>query len=411
MAVIEFTLKKNKNNLILFVHGLTGGKDTWLNPNSGYFFDLLSQDEFVSEHFDIAHFEYYSKLTDVSSKLERLKKFFKRTYEKSLKNISIEELGELLSTEVRFTLSAYDKIVIIAHSMGGLITKSHVINNYKQNKNHKIKLFISLAVPHLGAESAVFGKLITSNIQIANLAPLNDLCPKLNDDWVKLSLKPSIKYFYGTHDDVVTKSSAIGTDNLVQDQIACNDNHTSIAKPAGLGSTTVTAVIKFLKDFIHGDTSDLNLDLKTLESDSQFDDEYFVLKLLLADVHTSTVKNSKEHFLNAEYARKLFSSASDQKAINDLYGRIRTVYQDSYDRYVSDSNMTSGMLVSEIHSKIVSEDSNYLKSGLPLIHALHKKGMLHQLANDLNKDIWWNEDKSIDSLDKLKTKLLEEQDT
>jgi hypothetical protein len=410
MVVIEFTHKNNKNNLILFVHGLTGGKDTWLNQDCGYFFDLLSQDAFVDNHFDIAYFEYYSKLTNISSKLEKLKKLFKRTYEKSLKNISIEELGELLSTEIRFTLSAYDNIIVIAHSMGGLITKSHVINNYNQNKNHKIKLFISLAVPHLGAESAVFGKLITSNIQIANLAPLNDLCPKLNDSWVKLSLKPPIKYFYGTHDDIVTKNSAIGTDNLVQDQIACNDTHTSIAKPTS-SSATITAVIKFLKDFIQGDTTDQNLDLKSLESDSQFDDEYFVLKLLLADVHISTVKNSKEHFLNAEYARKLFSSASDQKAINDLYGRIRTVYQDSYDRYVNDSNMTSGMLVSEIHSKIVSEDSNYLKSGIPLIHALHKKGMLHQLANDLNKDIWWSEDKSIDSLEKFKTNLLEEQES
>ena len=97
------------------MHGLTGGKDTWLNPNSGYFFDLLAQDDFVKENFDIAHFDYYTKLTDVSKSVEKFKNLFKRTYQKSLKNISIEELGELLSTEVRFNLSSYDKIVIVGN--------------------------------------------------------------------------------------------------------------------------------------------------------------------------------------------------------------------------------------------------------------------------------------------------------
>lgn len=400
--MIEFTLKNDKNNLILFIHGLTGGKDTWLNPTNGYFFDLLATDPFVAENFDIAFFEYYTKLTNTQSRLEKLKKFFTRTYEKSLKNISIEELGNLLTTETRFSLDHYDRIIVIAHSMGGLITKSHIINNAKQGKNHKIKLFISLAVPHLGSELAVYGKLVSSNIQILNLAPLNEVCPKLNDEWVKLPIKPSIKYFYGTHDTTVPKTSAVGTDNIIQDQIACNDDHTSIAKPAGLTSTTMNAIIKFLKEFIEGETHDLNLEVKSLDSDNQYDQEYFVLKLLMADIHHSTITNCKENFLNAEYARKLFSSSSDQKVFNDLYGKIRSLYQDSYDRYLADPSVNSGMLVSELHSKILSEDSLFLKSALPLINGLHKKGMLHQLANDLSRDIWWSDDKSIPSLEKLK---------
>lgn len=408
--MIEFTLKNNKNNLILFIHGLTGGKDTWLNPTHGYFFDILAKEPFVIENFDIAFFEYYSKLTNNQTRLEKLKKFFKRTYEKSLKNISVEELGALLTTETRFTLDSYDRIIIIAHSMGGLITKSHIINNAKQGKNHKVKLFISLAVPHLGSELAVYGKLVSSNIQILDLAPLSEVCPQLNDDWVKLAFKPLIKYFYGTHDDIVPKTSSVGTDNLMQDQIACNDNHTSIAKPDGLSSTTVTAVIKFLKEFIEGQTHDLNLEVKSLDSDTQYDQEYFVLKLLLADVHNSTIKNSKEHFLNAEYARKLFSSASDQKVFNDLYSKIRSLYQDSYDRYLADPNVNSGMLVSELHSKILSEDSLFLKSALPLLNGLHKKGMLHQLANDLSRDVWWSDDKSITSLDQLKVEKADKEE-
>jgi hypothetical protein len=30
--------------------------------------------------------------------------------------------------------------------------------------------------------------------------------------------------------------------------------------------------------------------------------------------------------------------------------------------------------------------------------------MLHQLANDLDEDIWWNENKSISALEELKLK-------
>ena len=169
------------------------------------------------------------------------------------------------------------------------------------------------------------------------------------------------------------------------------------------------AVIKFLKEFIEGETHDLNLEVKSLDSDTQYDQEYFVLKLLLADVHNSTIKNSKEHFLNAEYARKLFSSTSDQKVFNDLYSKIRSLYQDSYDRYLADPSVNSGMLVSEVHSKILSEDSLFLKSALPLLNGLHKKGMLHQLANDLARDVWWSEDQSITSLDKLKIEKVDKE--
>lgn len=31
--------------------------------------------------------------------------------------------------------------------------------------------------------------------------------------------------------------------------------------------------------------------------------------------------------------------------------------------------------------------------------------MLHQLANDLNDDVWWSENQSIESLEKLKFEL------
>ncbi|MCO4858844.1 GPI inositol-deacylase [Herbaspirillum sp. WGmk3] len=408
--MIEFVTNAGRPNLILFVHGFTGGRDTWKNTEHGYFFDQLRTIEKIESNFDIACFEYFSKLTNLfpnaNARLTGIRALLKRPFQKVEKNISINEIAALLRSQLRFQLSGYENIFIIAHSMGGLVTKAALIRDAELNSINRIRLVISLAVPHLGADLATYGKLLSNNQQIHDLAPLSELCPALNDSWVKLSDKPVIKYFYGTYDDVVKKHSAIGLENTEQDVIACDDTHLSICKPSGANSNLIKAIEHFLEEFLNGDSSRDKLEFQKLDHPEQFNDEYFVLKLLVADVHNAVVSHSKEHFLNAEYARKLFSSSADQKKLKDLYDRIRTLYQDSYGKYISNGESNSGLLVSEIHQKIIDEDSGYLKTALPLIHGLHKKGMLHQLANDLTNDIWWSETQSVPALDDLKAKLI-----
>ncbi|MDN2679467.1 ABC-three component system protein [Janthinobacterium sp. SUN033] len=406
--MLNILTKSNKPNVILFVHGFCGGVETWKHENGSHFYQHILKSAIVAEHFDIATFDYFSKFSNTSvaanNMLDKLKSLFKTSSKKNEKNIGIDEISELLKTNIRFHLDDYENIIIIAHSMGGLITKNFIVKETLEAGITKIKLVISLAVPHLGTELASFGQLFTSHEQIRDLAPLSDICPKLNEQWVKLSIKPAIKYFYGTYDDVVKKSSASSIDCEDKDIIACDDSHLSICKPESEYSTVVIATNKFLKEFIQG-SGEIQLAAQKLENAEQFSDEHFVIKLILADVHQATITHSKEHFLNAEYARKLFSSASDQKKLGDLYTRIRTLYHDSYDKFLHTNEMTPGKLVSEVHEKIISEDSTYLKSALPLIHGLHKKGMLHQLANDLSDDIWWTEECSITALDKVRASL------
>lgn len=406
--MIEFIKNNKRNTVILFVHGFTGGKETWKNMQHGYFFDQLSQFPSIAENFDIATFDYFTKLSslfvEINSTIGRLRSLFTKIQTKSKKNVSIEEISALLGSQIRFALAAYDNIIVVAHSMGGLVTKACILNDLRQGQASKIKLLISLAVPHLGANLATYGKLLSNNKQINDLAPLSELCPTMNNEWVKYNLKPDIKYFYGTYDDIVTKESAIGTDNLPQDTIACDDDHLSICKPAGASSVAITATKQFLDHFVQQRELEVGLTPKRLIDPSQYRDEAFVLKLMLADVHNAAVKHSKEHFLNAEYARKLFSSAADQERLRILYDKIRTLYQNCYESFVSKGG-DSTLLVNEVHQKIVSEDANYLKTALPMLQGLHKMGMLHQIANDLQDDVWWSEDQSIEALEALKVKL------
>lgn len=407
--MINFVAQNNRRNVILFIHGFTGGKETWQNSSGEYFYDLLHEDQNIQENCDIATFEYFSKLTtilvDTKSTTQKIFALFGATPTKAPKNLGVEEIAELLRTQIKFRLKSYERVFVIAHSMGGLVAKSAIVKDYNENIQNRISLFISLAVPHLGADLANLGKYIVSHPQVKDLSSIGDLIPHLNNQWIKIENHPKIKYFYGTYDNVVPKASAIGTDTIQQDIVSCDDDHTSICKPSSENTITVVAT----KDFINQSINEVNIaddfEFQSLENEKQFDNEYFVLKLLIADVHQATLKNSKEHFLNAEYARKLFSSSLDQQQLVALYSRIRTLYQNSYEYFLNKDGKieNGGLLVNDVYEKIIREDANFLKSNLPFIAGLHKMGMLHQLANDINQDIWWSEEHSIAALQKLIT--------
>ncbi|MCQ8181039.1 hypothetical protein U737_03115 [Methylomonas sp. LW13] len=405
--MIEFISQQNKKNLILFVHGFCGGEATWKNGEARSFPELLSDDLEISGNYDIAHFSYFTKLLNLFAKAGKVSTFVKRifgtSHGKLANNISIEEIGNLLRTEIRFKLQSYDNIIVVAHSMGGLVTKSAITKDIEEKTLPKIKLFISLAVPHQGAEAATFGKLISDNLQIEGLSPLNDFIHKINDKWLKTSLRPITKYFYGVHDSVVKKTSAVPIDKEKSDAISVDEDHTSITKPENSASTTVIAVKQIILDFEKNDPGISSLEIKQLEEETDFDDELFVLKLISAHIHNTTIREAKEAFLNAEYIRKIFSNSSDQKRLAELYTKIRKVYQNSYTKYIHDGIPNSGLLLADVHETILKEDKKFLDTFILFINAIHKQGMLHQLANSKDENIWWVKDGSIDSLRNLLT--------
>ncbi|ELP1304951.1 ABC-three component system protein [Pseudomonas aeruginosa] len=403
--MIEFISQNNKKSLILFVHGFCGGEATWRNGTEKSFPELLRDDPEISENYDIAQFLYFTKLLNLFAKAGKvstlLKRLFSTSHGKLTNNISIEEIGNLLRTEIRFRLQTYDNVIIIAHSMGGLVTKSAITKDIKDRNPSKIKLFISLAVPHQGAEAATYGKLISDNLQIEGLSPLNDFIHKISDEWLKTSIRPATKYFYGVHDSVVKKTSAAPSDKEKSDIIPVNEDHTSITKPDSADSTTYIAVRQTILDFEKNDPGISNLEFQELLDDTDFDDELFVLKLISADIHKTSIREAKEVFLNAEYIRKIFNSPSDQKRLSDLYTKIRKIYQTSYSKYLHNGIPNSGLLLADVHETILKEDKIFLDTFIPFINAIHKQGMLHQLSNSVDEEVWWTKDASANSLKKL----------
>lgn len=401
--MIEFISKKSgSSHLILFIHGFTGGEDTWSNGNGSSFPELLSGDDQIAVKYDIAQFTYFTKLTNFYAKVgntsKLIKKLFSTSHEKLRKNSSIEEISNLLRTEIRVRLEDYDSLIVIAHSMGGLVTKSAIVKDLKEESLSKVKLFISLAVPHQGATLASYGSLISKNIQIEELQPLNKFIYEINDYWLKTNLRPETKYFYGLNDGIVDKTSAVPADKEVSDIISVDEDHSSITKPLTNNETTYLAVRKLITEFTDDDPAITSFQIQSLESGEEYNDELFVLKLLAADIHQSSVRNAKEVFLNAEYIRKIFSSDAEQKRLADLYKRIKKVYQGSYSKYVHDGIPNSGLLLADVHEQILREDKEFLQTLIPFLNAIHKQGMLHQLANNKTESIWWDKNANMEAL-------------
>ncbi|MBL4798384.1 MAG: hypothetical protein JKY50_13285 [Oleispira sp.] len=393
MITIESRNDGNKK-IIIFVHGFTGGKETWEHPEGGYFWDMLATEASITDSFDIGYYEYYTTFSEIFTKAKiafsSLKSLFKKSVKSTKKNLEINDISSLLQSEIKYRLSGYDEVIVIAHSMGGLITKGCILKDIEEGEISKIKLFISLAVPHRGVNLAAYGKLLSGNKQIAGLDALSNVITSQNDQWVKSNPKPTVKYFYGANDSVVSKSSAVAVEVEKNEITPFDEDHPSICKPSSKNALIYIAVKSNLEDYAQGILDESNsFEIQRLSSEDQFNDENFVLKLFVADVCNANISNSKEFFLNAEFIRKVFSSDYDQEKLTDLYEKIRSLYQDSYARLDSNEFTSADQLINDIHDKIVREDSAYLKTLLPKIHATHKKGMLHQLANDADGDIHW----------------------
>jgi len=393
-----FQKTEGRNNLVLFVHGFRGGASTWENKNGSSFPRLLLTDEYIKDNFDVAVYEYFSVLTDLfaesKTKYRIIKDFILNRTSKKEKNLDINELSKNLNSLIRFSLGEYENIYIVAHSMGGLITKSLIINQFQNNDDTNVRLFVSLAVPHLGAEKATFGSIISSNLQIDNLRPVCEFIGKLNEKWIQLDNRPITKYVYGSYDEYVTETSAVAIELESKDVSSVAEDHNSISKPDSDTHLLVIAVCQFLKEACqHTELRDVGY--QKLADDTLYDDELFVIKLIVAGIAPDVQLNVKELFLNAEYARKLLKSKYDKRKLEDLFENLQQLYRDSYDRHLAGGEINSGILLAEVHEKITSEDSRLLKSLIPALRVFHKKGMLHLLANSKEADVWWTKNKTI----------------
>lgn len=392
--------------IIIFIHGFIGGKDTWIdNAGRGPLIDKLLEEDIIRKNYDIGIFEYYTKLLEI---LPRGGRMFKRLLSgKKRRTLApIEDLSLILGTAVYYRCKEYDNIVLISHSMGGLIAKKLILNQIKENGATKIGMYISLATPHSGSDLANIGSRLLGNIQAEDMKPLGQALNRINNEWVQCGTLPERIYVQGSSDDIVPKTSAIGLDREKQKIIYSDDDHFSIIKPDSDSDNVLIAIKEELKDFIFKINSKKEQNKLRFHDKGQYDQEIFVLKLLMADVHDTLISSSKEAFFSAEYAvRQLTAMGIEIEELASLYRKIKQLYTIEFGNLLTGKHRDSNALVTAVHIKILDSDGTYLKTLYPVLEGLQKYGMLHQLA--LKDDaIWWARDNNVSTLKEYKEGLM-----
>ena len=152
--------------------------------------------------------------------------------------------------------------------MGGLVSKSYILEEIKNKKRLPVKLFISLAVPHRGSNLATFGKLIAGNPQIVDLNPLADIVNNMNDEWIKVADQlPETLYFQGKNDQIVPYVSTISADTRNKEIFYTDDDHFSILSPDDKEDVVIVAIkdycLKLITNCLKNETSEV----RGIESD------------------------------------------------------------------------------------------------------------------------------------------------
>jgi pimeloyl-ACP methyl ester carboxylesterase len=139
---------------VVFVHGLTGSRETWINVSTGSSFPkLLAEDPALQDKLDVYSVNYASLWNS---------------------GPPIAQVTRELSTELDhlFKDTRYSKIVFIAHSLGGNIARdylAHVKLAYGHAALSRFRLVITLGTPFNGASLSNFAYLFSGNEQVRSV--------------------------------------------------------------------------------------------------------------------------------------------------------------------------------------------------------------------------------------------------
>jgi Alpha/beta hydrolase family len=185
--------------LVLFVHGLGGdGTTTW-----GKFPELLRVDPDLNKKIDIALFQYPTQL-------------IRWPFQK--KSVRIQDLAAGIRTEVDVRYKSYGQIVLVCHSMGGLVAQKYIVNEIKDGRAAKVRGIIFFGVPHTGADLARWGSLISwRHWHLKQLRRSSDLLQSIREDWQHFECPSRLE----------VRSVRGGQDTIVTD----NDNSNSLFIP------------------------------------------------------------------------------------------------------------------------------------------------------------------------------------
>ena len=145
----------------------------------------------------------------------------------------LQDLARGLATQIRTRHAEYPKILMVCHSLGGLIAKRFIIEALKHSALLPAREVIFFATPHLGtrvANRASFFSL--KHRHLRQLRNDSDLIELINEDWVTYKCEAHVgcTYVIGGQDSFVSRQSATaGQGENVE--VIPDKGHMDIVKP------------------------------------------------------------------------------------------------------------------------------------------------------------------------------------
>ncbi|UUI62304.1 esterase/lipase family protein [Aeromonas salmonicida] len=216
---------------IVFVHGLGGEKDnTW-----GRFPQFIMDDEEI-EH-TIIQYGYTSPHP------------IQQCFLSAPSILSIAN-GLLTDLTTRCDLDK-DEIILVGHSLGGLVIRRMLLRLDAKGTSHNIRKVCFFDVPHEGSGFAKVGKHIALlNRHLKSLASNSTELDDLNEQWIdkKLDEHLNILSIIDANETVVSAMSSKSIFRHHPIETINEVNHSSIVKPNSENDTVVLLLKSFIKN-------------------------------------------------------------------------------------------------------------------------------------------------------------------
>lgn len=215
--------------VILFVHGLSGSSEgTW-----GKMIEFFRRDETFTS-FQLDSYQYPTA---------KFRFFFGKAMP------GIQDLADGLRSYINAYHSDKTEIILIGHSMGGLVLRQYIVTELKKGAVTNIRAAIMIATPHQGADLARIGASVSwKHTHLKQLSKGQDILRSIMEDWASLNVENRIDALYitGGIDAIVERQSSMPYFGNVRFENLINYGHIDVIKPEHPGDIRFVVIKKFI---------------------------------------------------------------------------------------------------------------------------------------------------------------------
>ncbi len=250
-GLTPFSKEEEKKILVVFVHGLGGSNKTWDS-----FVDQLRAIKELLPYVDVAIYCYPTSYYWV---------IFRRFPDLSL-------VAEGLKTFIQVQCKDYQKIVLVGHSMGGVISRKYLIDEIMHEKRDlRVKSLLLYASPINGAQLAnivsSLGELTPQISQLKNRG--NEFIKELERCWESFGLenKLDVQYIVAGRDRIVDQHSARSKWGGVSVHVDIDKSHRGIIKARRADDLSLNILVNEVKKILSDSEKDDDIERGIDEDD------------------------------------------------------------------------------------------------------------------------------------------------